>query len=67
MSTKNNPSQFREQARENRLEISLEDAERVAELMGEVEASYATIRGINTTGFEPTAIFVPTPSKRESN
>lgn len=67
MPAKNNPSQFREQAQENRLEISFEDAERVAELMGDVEASYAVIRDIDTTGFEPTAVFVPTPSKRESN
>ncbi|MEE8045883.1 MAG: hypothetical protein V3T49_03500 [Dehalococcoidia bacterium] len=67
MSPKNNPRKFKEQARENRLEISIEDAEMVNELMGDVEASYTVIRDIDTTGFEPAAIFVPTQSKRESN
>ncbi len=67
MSPKSNPHNFKEQARENRLEISIEDAELVNELMGDVEASYAVIRDIDTTGFEPAAIFVPTQSKRESN
>ena len=32
-----------------------------------VKESYAKIREIDTTGFEPAAIFVPTPSKQESN
>jgi hypothetical protein len=32
-----------------------------------VKENYAKIRGIDTTGFEPAAIFVPTPSKQESN
>ena len=62
-----NAEKFVERARENRLEISIEHAEETGVMMPDTEAGYAAIREIDTTGFEPAAIFVPTPSKRESN
>ena len=62
----NNARKFVERARENRLVISIEHAEQAGVMMPDTEAGYAAIREIDTTGFEPTAIFVPTPSKRES-
>ena len=67
MPPENNTQKFVERARENRLEISIEHAEAVDVMMPDTEAGYAAIREIDTTGFEPAAIFVPTASKRESN
>ncbi len=32
----------------------------------DVEQTYSVIRSIDTTGFEPASIFMPTPSRRES-
>jgi hypothetical protein len=58
---------FVERAREKRLVISIKDAKETGTMMPETEAGYAAIREIDTTGFEPAAIFVPAPSKRESN
>ena len=66
MPSTSNSQQFSEQARDNRLVISAQDAEIVAGMMADTEDIYATIREIDTTGFEPAAVFVPTPSKRES-
>jgi uncharacterized membrane protein len=66
-SPENSVRKFIERARENRLEISIEHAEEVDVMLSDTEAGYAAIREIDTTGFEPAAIFVPTPSKRESN
>jgi hypothetical protein len=67
MSQENKPQEFRERARKNRLEISVSDADHVELLLADVAAAYSTIREIDTAGFEPAAIFVPTPSKRESD
>jgi len=60
------PQEFSERAQETGLEISVEDATELGSFSEAVEATYAAIREIDTTGFEPAAIFVPTPSKRES-
>ena len=62
-----NPKQFSEQARDNQLVISSDDAETVTELMADVAETYSIIREIDTTGFEAAGTFVPTPSKRESD
>ena len=59
------PQKFVDRAKENRLEISLDDAEDLGEFLASVDTTYAAIREIDTTGFEPAAIFVPTASKRE--
>jgi hypothetical protein len=63
----NNPKQISEQARDNQLVISSDDAAAITEMMVEVAAVYSTIREIDTTGFEAAGTFVPTPSKRESD
>ena len=59
------PQKFVDRAKENRLEISLTDAEDLGEFRTSVDSTYAAIREIETSGFEPAAIFVPTASKRE--
>ena len=63
----NSPEKISEQARDNRLAISPDDATAVAELMADVAATCSIIREIDTTGFEAAGTFVPTPSKRESD
>ena len=63
----NNPEQMSEQARDNQLVISSDDAAAVTEMMVDVAATYSIIREIDTTGFEAAGTFVPTPSKRESD
>jgi hypothetical protein len=67
MPSTSNSQQFSDQARDNRLEISAQDAEIVAGMVADTEDIYAAIREIDTSGFEPAAIFVPTPRKRESD
>jgi hypothetical protein len=67
MSSTSNSQHFSDQARKNRLVVSPHDAEVAAGMMAETDDIYATIREIDTTGFEPAAIFVPTPSQRESD
>jgi hypothetical protein len=59
------PEQFSDRANEHGLVISSEDAADIGGFGSIVDAAYATIREIDTSGFEPAAIFVPTPSKRE--
>ena len=59
------PLKFAERAREDRLEISTGHASEVVGLEA-VKAAYSIIRDIDTTGFEPAAIFVPTVSGRDS-
>ena len=54
--------QFADQAEENRLHISVDDAAALDGFTAAVDAAYSTIREIDTAGFEPAAIFVPTPS-----
>jgi hypothetical protein len=67
MSEPSDPQKFVDRAKENNLVISLTDAEDLGEFSAAVDSTYAAIREIDTTGFEPDAIFVPTPSKREDN
>ena len=55
---------FVERARENRLTISFEHAVDAVESEKLFTAAYRTIRGIDASGFEPAAIFVPTKSSR---
>ena len=62
MTTGNDGQQFAERAQENRLHISLDHAAAIEGFANAVEAAISTIREIDTTGFEPAAIFVPTPS-----
>ena len=62
MATSNDAQQFDERAQENRLYISMSDAAEIGGFAGAVAAAISTIRGIDTTGFEAAAIFVPTPS-----
>jgi hypothetical protein len=66
MPSSSNPQNFVDRARENRLEISLDHASDLGEFSKAVDGAYAVIREIDTTGFEPDAIFVPTFSKREA-
>lgn len=61
------PQEFVERAHENRLEISIEDAAALGSFAADVASTYSAIREIDTAGFEPAAIFVPTPSKRGSD
>ncbi len=67
MSETYDPQKFVDRAKENSLEISLADAEDLGEFSTAVDGTYAAISEIDTTGFEPAAIFVPTPSKREAD
>ncbi len=53
---------FADQAEENRLHISVEDATVLDSFAAAVDAAYSTIREIDTADFEPAAIFIPTPS-----
>ena len=62
MATSNDAHQFDERAQENRLHISTSDADEIGGFAEAVAAAISTIREIDTTGFEPAAIFVPTPS-----
>jgi len=62
MATSNDAQQFDERAQENRLHISTSDAAEIGGFAEAVAAAISTIRGIDTTGFEAAAIFVPTPS-----
>ena len=62
MATSNDAQQFDERAQENQLHISMSDAAEIGGFAGAVAAAISTIRGIDTTGFEAAAIFVPTPS-----
>jgi hypothetical protein len=66
MSSTDQHEEFVERAHENRLKISRSHAEEIGSFSESVTAAYSTIREIDTTGFEPAAIFVPTPSERES-
>ncbi len=61
------PQDFVDRAAEKGLEISLADAEAIGSVASDVAGTYAVIRDIDTNGFEPAAIFVPTPSEREAN
>jgi hypothetical protein len=62
MATSNDAQQFNERAQENRLYISMNDAAEIGGFAEAVAAAISTIRGIDTTGFEAAANFVPTPS-----
>ncbi|MEC9292672.1 MAG: hypothetical protein VYC65_00115 [Chloroflexota bacterium] len=45
---------------------SVDDIDEIHASQKEVERTYSVIRSIDTTGFEPLSIFVPTLSHRES-
>ncbi len=62
-----NPQHFSDRAQELQLEISSEDSRNIGGVGADVARTYAAIREIDTTGFEPAAIFVPTPSKRKGD
>ena len=62
----NKQQQFSNEAREHDLTISVDDDEKVHMLRKEVDQVYLVIQSIDTTGFESAAIFLPTPSRRES-
>ena len=66
MTSTDTPEEFSERAGEHELEISTKDAADIGGFGVIVAAAYSTIREIDTTGFEPAEIFVPTPSQRES-
>jgi hypothetical protein len=61
------PQHFSDRAQEHQHEISAEDARNIGSVGADVARTYASIRQIDTTGFEPAAIFVPTPSKRNGD
>jgi len=67
MNPSDNPQHFYDRAQEHQLVISTEDAANIGEVGSSVTSTYAAIREIDTTGFEPAAIFVPTPSKRKGD
>ncbi|MBT4126097.1 MAG: hypothetical protein HOJ22_09545 [Chloroflexi bacterium] len=67
MPTTNDPQHFVDQAKQNGLVISVTDAEDLDGFLPAVDGAYAAIREIDTAGFEPAAIFVPTPSKKEAD
>lgn len=67
MNPSDNLQHFYDHAQEHLLVISTEDAANIGEVGSSVTSTYAAIREIDTTGFEPAAIFVPTPSKRKGD
>ena len=67
MEPSRDPKLFVERALENRLRISPEQAVEAESFEQMFKAAYSTIREIDTDGFEPAAIFVPTPSRRRSD
>ena len=67
MTSSEDTKEFVRRASENGLHISADHASEIGGFGAVVDAAYVTIREIDTTGFEPAAIFVPTPSKREDD
>ena len=67
MNPLDDPHHFSDRAQEHQLEISEEGARNIGSVGADVARTYAAIRQIDTTGFEPAAIFVPTPSKRKGD
>tara|TARA_B100001245_G_C22494600_1_gene251037 strand:- start:115 stop:312 length:198 start_codon:yes stop_codon:yes gene_type:complete len=61
----NKCQQFSNEAREHDLTISVDDEEAHMQKK-DVAQIYLVIQSIDTTGFEPASIFLPTPSRRES-
>ena len=61
-----NKQQFSDEAREHGLTISVDDAEDMHRFKKEVAEVYLVISSIDTAGFEPASIFMPIPSRRES-
>ncbi len=62
MSTNKDARRFASQAEENQLQISVDDATAIDSFVAAGDAAYSAIREIDTAGFEPATIFVPTPS-----
>ena len=65
MNQSDDPQHFSDRAQEHELVISAEDAGNIGRVGADVARTYSAIRQIDTTGYEPVAIFVPTPSKRK--
>tara|TARA_B100001105_G_C22309176_1_gene407313 strand:+ start:583 stop:783 length:201 start_codon:yes stop_codon:yes gene_type:complete len=61
-----NKQQFSDEAQEHGLTISVDDAEEMHIFKKEVAEVYLVISSIDTAGFEPASIFMPIPSRRES-
>jgi len=61
----NKRQQFSNEAREHDLTISVDDEEAHMQKK-DVAKIYLVLQSIDTTGFEPASIFLPTPSRRES-
>ncbi|MEC9292795.1 MAG: hypothetical protein VYC65_00750 [Chloroflexota bacterium] len=66
MPSTNKQQQFSNEATRHDLTDSIDDVDEMHAFKKEVENTYAVIRSIDTTGFEPASIFMPTPSHRES-
>ena len=62
MTPTNDPQHFADQALDNRLRISVDDANALGGFFTAVEVAYSVIREIDSAGVEPAAIFVPTRS-----
>ena len=62
MTPTDDAQQFAERADKNRLHISVDDAAASNGFRAAAETAYSTVRDIDTEGFEPAAIFVPTTS-----
>ena len=67
MSPENSPEEISFEIGNKRFQFPADETEVILDLTSAAEAAYAKIREIDTTGIEPAAIFVPTPSKRVSN
>ena len=66
MPPKKKQQQFSNEVTTHDLPDSVDDVGEMHALKKEVEQIYSVIRSIDTTGFEPASIFIPTLSRRES-
>jgi hypothetical protein len=66
LSPTNKQQQFSNEATRHDLPNTVDDVDEMQTFKKEVEQTYAVIRSIDTTGFESASIFMPTPSRRES-
>jgi len=62
----NKQQQFSNEATRHDLSDSVNHIDEINDFKKDVEQTYSVIRSIDTTGFEPASIFLPTPSRRES-
>ena len=66
MPAKNKQQQLSNEITKEDLPNSVEDIDEIHAFKKEVQQTYSVIRAIDTTGFEPASIFMPTASLRES-